>query len=89
MKRSENFILREIADSIVLVPVGTNAANFNGLITLNEISAFIWNNIDECVTEDNLVKLILEEYEVDEETAKQDVHGLINGFIHYGMVEVE
>ena len=89
MKRSESFILREIADSYVLVPIGVNAANFNGLITLNEMSVFIWTHIDECGTEENLVKLILDEYEVDEETVKQDVYGLISELIHYGMVEVE
>lgn len=87
MKRNKNFILRSIADSNVLVPVGTNASSFNGLITLNEMSAFIWSHIDECGTEEKLVELILEEYEADEAMVRDDVHQMISGFIHFGMVD--
>ena len=37
MKASKEFILREIAGEHILVPIGTAAANFNGLISMNEV----------------------------------------------------
>ena len=42
MKVSNEFILREVAGEYILVPVGAAAVKFNGLITLNEIGAFIF-----------------------------------------------
>lgn len=73
MKIEKEFILREIAGDYVIVPTGQTALEFNGLITVNEIGAFIWKKLDQDITEDELVQAILEEYEVDEETARNDV----------------
>ena len=36
MKKNNDFVLRRIADSSVLVPFGSKAINFNGVITLND-----------------------------------------------------
>ena len=36
MKGNKDFLLREVADSLVLVPVGEAARRFPGMIRLNE-----------------------------------------------------
>ena len=78
MKIEKEFILREIAGDYVIVPTGKPALEFNGLITLNELGAFIWKKLQQDVTEDELIQVILEEYEVDEETARNDVEEFLN-----------
>lgn len=78
MKIEKEFILREIAGDYVIVPTGQTALEFNGLITVNEIGAFIWKKLDQDITEDELVQAILEEYEVDEETARNDVEEFLD-----------
>ena len=45
MKKNNDFVLRRIADSSVLVPFGSKAINFNGVITLNDSAEFLWKNI--------------------------------------------
>ena len=77
MKVSKNFILREIAGEFMLVPVGTAAAGFNGLITMNEIGQFIFKALREEQTEDALVEKILGEYEIDQETARRDLEDFL------------
>lgn len=79
MKIIKDFILRNIAGEYVLIPTGTTTQEFNGLISLNEIAAFIWNNIENVDDVDDMVKLILEEYEIDEMTAKIDVENFLAG----------
>lgn len=79
MKIIKDFILRNIAGEYVLIPTGTTTQEFNGLISLNEIAAFIWNNIENVDDVDGMVKLILEEYEIDEMTAKIDVENFLAG----------
>lgn len=86
MKRNTDFMLRDIAGEVVLVPTGAATQNFNGLITLNEVAAFIWKNLDEAQTQQRLTEMILEEFEIDKETAKRDVEGFLNALCEQGMV---
>lgn len=72
MRISKEFVLREIADEYVLVPVGKTALSFNGLVTLNELGALIWNLLLEEKSIDDIVSVIVEEYEVSRETAYKD-----------------
>ena len=73
MKVEKEFVLREIAGDNILVPVGETALDFNGLITLNEVGAFLWNKLQNDITIDGLVQEVLNEYEVDEDTARKDI----------------
>ncbi len=73
MKIQPNFMLREIAGSAVVVPVEEAAEHFHGMFTLNETSAFLWRHLEEETTEGALLTALLSEYEVDEETARQDI----------------
>lgn len=72
MKVSKDFILREIAGEILLVPTGAAAARFNGLITMNELGKFIVQALGEDMTLPQLAEKITGEYEVDYETALAD-----------------
>lgn len=73
MKIAEGFILKSIAGATVVVPVGTNTVSFKAVITLNETGAFLWKQLENDVTEADLLKAMLSEYAVDEATAKADV----------------
>lgn len=73
MKINKEFILREIAGEYILVPIGDAPLSFNGLITVNDVGAFIWNNIEKSSSEEELLNLILDEYDVDKGSAKEDL----------------
>ncbi len=77
MKIKENFMLRKVADSYVVVPVGPAVASFNGMINLNEAGAFLWQLLENETTEEAVVASMLEHYEVSEELAKADVKKFI------------
>ena len=66
MKVDKEFILREIAGEYVIIPTGKTVLSFNGLISVNEVGAFLWNMLQKDVTVDELVTGVLEEYDVDE-----------------------
>ena len=87
MKIIKEFILRDIAGECVLVPTGATTQEFNGLITMSDTAKFIWENMDKADSFDELVKMILDEYEIDEETAKKDAHAFINELIAAGFVD--
>lgn len=86
MKTNPDFILRQIAGENILVPCGEAAKRINGLINLNSTAAFIWKNLDEVQNLDELAARVMEEFEVDGETAERDVKGLTRELAMLGMV---
>ena len=67
MKVQKEFVLREIAGDYVIIPTGKTVLTFNGLITVNEVGADLWKMLQSEVTFGDLLKGILEIYDVDEE----------------------
>lgn len=77
MKVKEGYMLRNVADNYIVVAVGENALDFNGLITTNETGAFLWELLEDNKSFDDLLSSVLNEYEIDEATAKADIDGFI------------
>ena len=86
MQIKKELIKREIAGDVILVPVGKDAIDMNGLINLNDIGAFLWEHIPQAEDENRLVQLLLEEYEVDAETAAKDVREFMDKLTTIGIV---
>lgn len=72
-----SFILREVAGSHVVVPVGSSAVDFNGMITLNETGAFLWGLLSQGATAEELTKRLTEEYDVTPGAARHDVEAFL------------
>lgn len=73
MKISKEFALREIAGNYIVVPFGDRAVSFKSMVTLNETGAFLWKQLEEEKTEEELIAAMLEEYDIQYETAKADI----------------
>ncbi len=78
MKIKSGFAKREIAGSNIVVPVGKASMEFNGMITLNESGAFFWDCFCKDITVDEAVKMVTDEYEIDEATARKDIEGFVD-----------
>ena len=77
MKVKENFMLRKVADSYVVVPVGRQTLDFNGIINLNETGAFLFELLQKGASRDEIVEKLLAEYEVERDRAQADVDKFI------------
>lgn len=73
MKIKDGFVLREIGGEYVVVAVGRQTLDFEGLITLNETGAFLWKRLQEECTQEQLCAALTAEYAVDAATAATDV----------------
>jgi len=78
IKLKPGFILRRIANSDIVIPVGNNIASFNGLITLNETAAFLFKLINEGTTVTELIEALTKEYDVDPGLAGNDVDDFVS-----------
>lgn len=73
MKLKKNFILREVAGTFLVVAVGDAVKEFNKAINLNSTGAFLWKQLENEVSEEELIDKLLDEYEIDRETAQRDI----------------
>ncbi len=77
LKIKDNFILRKVADSYVVVPVGSMTLDFNGIINLNETGAFLFKILQNGADKQELLDKMLDEYEVSKETAQAGIEDFI------------
>lgn len=86
MKRNPDFLLREVADTLVVVPVGQASINFPGMITLNATGAFLWELLETEQTVASLVEKMVARYEVEAEKARQDVEAFVAKLMPTGAI---
>ena len=88
MKIKEGYLLREVAGNKIVVPVGDAVLDFNGMINLNETGAFLWEKLQEDVEPKFLLSELRNEFDVDEETAKEDIVAFLNKLAKAGLLDV-
>ena len=78
MKIKNDFVLRKVADSYVVVPVNSLTLDFNGVMNLNETGAFLFEQLQNGIEKEELVCKMLDEYDVTREKASADIDAFIS-----------
>ena len=84
MEVKMDFVLRDIAGDLLLVPAGKAALDLNGMLTLNEVGGEIWRLLPEVKDEEELVRRLLELYEVEEPELRKDVADFLDSLRKLG-----
>lgn len=87
MKAKPGFVLRNVVDEYILMPTGENIGKFNGTVLLNEVSAFVWEKLQNPMSRNDLLNAILDEYEVEKAIASADLDALLETLRGYGVIE--
>ena len=85
MKIKEGYLLSEVAGNHVVIPVGN--VSFNGMLNLNETGVLIWKKLEQSCTKDDLVAAFLEEYDVSEERAREDIELFVGKLKEAGVID--
>ncbi len=89
MKIKPGFILREVNGMQVAVAVGDRALEFNGIITLNDTGAFIWECLEKETTQEEITDKMLQAYDTDFETASAGVEKILLKLREAGILDEE
>ena len=73
MKLRGEFVVRQIMDNTVAVPVGQIALQFNGMIVLNSVSKVIWNCLEQETDVEKIVTAVTDAFEVSSQEAREDI----------------
>lgn len=88
MKIKEGFVLRPICGQNVVSGEGSANVNFAKLVSLNDSAAYLFKAVvGKDFTAETLADLLLEEYEVDRETALKDAETLCKQWKEIGILE--
>ncbi len=85
MKRNNKFELRTVAGQGMIIPL--ESLDCNALMTLNDTGVFLWNQMAESVTSDELAELLCKEYEVSADVAKRDVDLFLSKLESAGLLD--
>lgn len=86
MRTNENYILREIDEESILIPIGEASERLNGMIHLTPTAAFIWKEVDNSNSLEEIIQKLMGKYEVTEEIARRDVYGFLTELHKRNMV---
>ena len=87
MRVKKGFVLREIADTIVVVPTGDLLEEFKGLINLNSTGKFIWELLQKDITLEEIADKFAEEYKVDKDRAMKNTEKFVQSLKDANIIE--
>ena len=87
MRIVSGFNIREVLDEIIAVPGGEAAKELSGIISLNEVGKFLFQQLNQEQTEQSLVAALVEEYEVDPITAQTDVKEFLDHLRKFNLIQ--
>ena len=87
MKIKDGYVLRKIAEEYIVIAVGERFAEFSGMMSLNEVSAKIWDYLSKERTFGEILAYVLSVYDIDEETAGTDINNLLTQMESAGVLD--
>ena len=73
MKLHGEFVVRQVMDDIVAIPVGQAALQLNGMILLNDVSKVIWQCLEQGSELAGIVSAVTDAFEVSPQEAQADI----------------
>lgn len=87
MRIKPGFELRSICGEHIIIAHGLNNIDFTKVITLNESAADVWYAVvDKDFTLEDMTNALLENYDVDEEQARNDAGQLLESWREVGFI---
>jgi conjugal transfer/entry exclusion protein len=87
MKRKADFVRQNVGGENLLVPLGAQVMDLNGLITLNDTAACVWELLAQERTADELTAAVAERFDVTPERARADVQTFVDEITKMGVIE--
>ena len=78
MRRKQGFISHKVEDKNYIVAVGENSKKYNCIITCNDTALFIWNQLEQDCSREDLVEAMQEKYGIDADTASRAVEKILS-----------
>ena len=82
-------MLRDVVGDHVVIARGPAAIEFNGVLILNDSCAFLWNQLQEYVSVQEMAESLKAEYSIEMDRAVQDVEQCVSKMLEYELLDVK
>ena len=83
---SNNFEITEVSGEYMLVPIGEAALSTRGIVAINEPVAFLLKHMNVSKSREELVNILISNYDVNKETASHDVNNMLEKLLNLGVI---
>ena len=89
MKIKNGLELQNVCGEHIIIPTGEENMDFSQIISLNPTAAYLWENVSnrDNFTIEDMVQLLLDEYEVEESVALEDCKLIAERWREMGLFE--
>ena len=87
MKRKADFVMQNVGGENLLVPIGGQVLDTNGLVTLNATGRCLWELLAQDRSAEELAGVLTEKFEVDLQRARADVQAFLEEITRIGLLE--
>ena len=87
MKIKEGFMMHKVGDRAVAVAVGENTKNFHGMINLNKTEEFLWKQLENERTKEELLDAVTEAFDVERSEAEKGLEGFLGNLREAGVLK--
>lgn len=88
-KVNPNFLLREIGDQCLLIPINDVGILENSMISLDDTSQFLFKQFQTPVSVQDVIEKAKEIYTDSNGVLEQDIYDFINAYLQVGILEEE
>ena len=90
MKIKDGFEMQSVCGEYIIVPAGSENVDYSKIISLNETAAYLWENVvtKDSFTIDDMTALLLAEYEVEENVAREDCEMIVECWKEMELLEI-
>lgn len=87
MKHKKDFHIQKIGGEYILVPLGSEVVNLNGIIILNATGRFVWELLAEDRSVCDLAAAVTDRFDIDLERAHVDIQTFLDEITHLKLLE--
>ena len=84
--RNPDYIFRKIVDELVLIPIHKDVADMDSIYSLNDVGAFIWEQLANPINLEELNNAVMQEFDGEAEIVTSDVQSFIADLSEFGAV---
>ena len=84
--KESDFVTRDVAGEMIIVPIKGHVGDLEGVFTLNELGSMIWQLINGQTTARELVEAVQNEYDIGAAEAEKDVVDFLRSLEDAGLI---
>ena len=87
MRIREGLVLRKVGETWAVFPINEALKQYGNIMKLNDTGALLWNMLQKECSKEELCTALIEEYEIDNNTAENAVGSFVDVMLSQGILQ--